>query len=265
MWIWYLLFDNARFQRWLARHRRNGWELEHVGCLFFRLVCSSDTRYRYYVQVMKDDPDTERGRAYLAGVEELGVTCLGCFRHRAFFRWEDDGRPVEMFSDLASQALEAKCVQLYTRTGNGAGSKTDGSFTNRLTGKEIPMDDVKKTWCGPVYTLDPENMERQFNRLSAEGWQLEGMGWFSFRYRRGEPNEYRYRVQYIYESRDNQKDDYVRRPDSGKRDRLSTPVGGGHPHGRPSRSAVACNGRRLSPTGVPLREAAPQAAAGAAC
>ena len=155
VWIWYLLFDNARFQRWLARHRRNGWELEHVGCLFFRLVCSSDTRYRYYVQVMKDDPDTERGRAYLAGVEELGVTCLGCFRHRAFFRWEDDGRPVEMFSDLASQALEAKCVQLYTRTGNGAGSKTNGSFTNRPTGKEIPMDNVKKMWCGPVYTLDP--------------------------------------------------------------------------------------------------------------
>lgn len=45
------------------------------------------------------------------GVEELGVTCLGCFWHRAFFRWEDDGRPVEMFSDLASRALEAKCVR----------------------------------------------------------------------------------------------------------------------------------------------------------
>ena len=60
---------------------------------------------------MRDDPDTKRGRTYLAGVEELGVTCLGCFWHRAFFRWEDDGRPVEMFSDLASRALEAKCVR----------------------------------------------------------------------------------------------------------------------------------------------------------
>ena len=45
-------------------------------------------------------------------------------------------------------------------------------------------------------------MERQFNRLSAEGWQLEGTGWLSFRYRRGAPNEYR--------SRDGQRDDYVR-------------------------------------------------------
>lgn len=63
------------------------------------------------MQMMKDDPDTKRGRDYLAGVEGLGVTCLGCFWHRAFFRWEDDGRPVEMFSDLASQALEAKCVR----------------------------------------------------------------------------------------------------------------------------------------------------------
>ena len=53
-------------------------------------------------------------------------------------------------------------------------------------------------------------MERQLDRLSAEGWQLEGTGWLSFRYRRGKPNEYRYRVQYLYESRDGQKDDYVR-------------------------------------------------------
>ena len=72
------------------------------------------------------------------------------------------------------------------------------------------MNDVKKTWCGPVYTLDPEKMERQLDRLSAEGWQLEGTGWFSLHYRRGKPNEYRYRVQYLYESRDGQRDDYVR-------------------------------------------------------
>ena len=111
IWIWYLLYDNARFQRWLARHRRRGWELANVGCIFFRFERSDGTRYRYYMQMMKDDPDTERGRTYLAGVEELGVTCLGSFSHRAFFRWEDDGRPVEMFSDLASRALEAKCVR----------------------------------------------------------------------------------------------------------------------------------------------------------
>lgn len=72
------------------------------------------------------------------------------------------------------------------------------------------MDDVKKTWCAPAWLLDPERLERQFNRLSAEGWQLEGTGWFSLRYRHGKPNEYRYRVQYLYESRDGQKDDYVR-------------------------------------------------------
>lgn len=111
IWIWYLLYDNARFQRWLARHRRHEWELADVGCIFFRFERGDGTHYRYYMQMMKDDPDTKRGRDYLAGVEGLGVTCLGCFWHRAFFRWENDGRPVEMFSDLASQALEAKCVR----------------------------------------------------------------------------------------------------------------------------------------------------------
>ena len=72
------------------------------------------------------------------------------------------------------------------------------------------MNDVKKTWCAPAWLLDPERLERQLDRLSAEGWQLEGTGWFSLRYRRGKPNEYCYRVQYLYESRDGQKDDYVR-------------------------------------------------------
>ena len=72
------------------------------------------------------------------------------------------------------------------------------------------MNDVKKTWCAPAWLLDPERLERQLDRLSAEGWQLEGTGWLSFRYRRGKPNEYRYRVQYLYESRDGQRDDYVR-------------------------------------------------------
>lgn len=72
------------------------------------------------------------------------------------------------------------------------------------------MNDVKKTWCAPAWLLDPERLERQLDRLSAEGWQLEGTGWLSFRYRRGAPNEYRYRVQYLYESRDGQRDNYVR-------------------------------------------------------
>ena len=202
----------------------------------------------------------------------------------SFFRWEDDGRPVEMFSDLASQALEAKCVRIaqlaaavwcavnaallffrawldldaargfdelyadliaagapsiaeawapriamYAAFGllwlgltvwgvRGGAHAPEMARAQRRTarsridppGKETTMNDVKKTWCGPVYTLDPEKMERQFNRLSAEGWQLEGTGWLSFRYRRGAPNEYRYRVQYLYESRDGQRDDYVR-------------------------------------------------------
>ena len=92
----------------------NVWEYierEHIPTVSLYYNQGDGTRYRYYMQMMKDDPDTKRGRDYLAGVEELGVTCLGCFWHRAFFRWEDDGRPVEMFSDLASQALEAKCVR----------------------------------------------------------------------------------------------------------------------------------------------------------
>ncbi|MFR0798983.1 MAG: hypothetical protein ACLSHJ_09765 [Oscillospiraceae bacterium] len=53
IWIWDLLYDNARFQRWLARHRRHGWELADVGFLFFRFERGDGTRYRYYMQMMR--------------------------------------------------------------------------------------------------------------------------------------------------------------------------------------------------------------------
>ena len=46
IWIWYLLYDNARFQRWLARQCRYGWELAYVGFLFFRFERGDGTRYR---------------------------------------------------------------------------------------------------------------------------------------------------------------------------------------------------------------------------
>lgn len=41
IWIWDLLYDNARFQRWLARHRRHGWELADVGFLFSALSAAT--------------------------------------------------------------------------------------------------------------------------------------------------------------------------------------------------------------------------------
>ncbi len=50
IWIWDLLYDNARFQRWLARHRRHGWELADVGCIFFRFERGDGTHYRYYMR-----------------------------------------------------------------------------------------------------------------------------------------------------------------------------------------------------------------------
>ena len=77
IWIWYLLYDNARFQRWLARHRRHGWELADVGCIFFRFERGDGTRYRYYMQMMRGDPDTKRGRTYLAGCGRAGCDLPG--------------------------------------------------------------------------------------------------------------------------------------------------------------------------------------------
>lgn len=70
--------------------------------------------------------------------------------------------------------------------------------------------DTKRVWHLPYCFLEPGELERKFARLAAQGWLLEKCTYGTYTYRRGEPNEYEYRVQYIYESRDGQRTDYVK-------------------------------------------------------
>lgn len=55
-----------------------------------------------------------------------------------------------------------------------------------------------------------EEMERYLNKMSHEGWQCCEIVRDELRFVRGEQDEYTYRVQYFYESRDGEKDDYLR-------------------------------------------------------
>lgn len=55
-----------------------------------------------------------------------------------------------------------------------------------------------------------EEMERYLNKMSNEGWQCCDIVRDELCFMRGEENEYTYRVQYFYESRDGEKDDYLR-------------------------------------------------------
>ena len=68
--------------------------------------------------------------------------------------------------------------------------------------------DTKRVWHLPYCFLEPGELERKFARLAAQGWLLEKCTYGTYTYRRGAPNEYEYRVQYIYESRDGQRTDY---------------------------------------------------------
>ena len=52
-----------------------------------------------------------------------------------------------------------------------------------------------------------EEMERYLNEMSHEGWQCCEIVRDELRFVRGEQDEYTYRVQYFYESRDGEKDD----------------------------------------------------------
>lgn len=76
---------------------------------------------------------------------------------------------------------------------------------------------TKKWNRAPLAPERVEEMERYLNEMSHEGWQcceivrdelrfVRG----ELRFVRGEQDEYTYRVQYFYESRDGEKDDYLR-------------------------------------------------------
>lgn len=54
--------------------------------------------------------------------------------------------------------------------------------------------DMKFRLHPATYGLDPERMEKKFNEMSAQGWQLVRYGAFDCCYRRGEAGEYEYRA-----------------------------------------------------------------------
>ena len=69
---------------------------------------------------------------------------------------------------------------------------------------------TKKWNRAPLGPERVEEMERYLNKMSHEGWQCCEIVRDELRFVRGEQDEYIYRVQYFYESRDGEKDDYLR-------------------------------------------------------
>ena len=70
---------------------------------------------------------------------------------------------------------------------------------------------MTKKWSRAPYGPERvEEMERYLNKMSHEGWQCCEIVRDELRFVRGEQDEYTYRVQYFYESRDGEKDDYLR-------------------------------------------------------
>ena len=83
IWIWYLLYDNVRFQRWLARHRRHGWELADVGFLFFRFERGDGTRYRSLGCAPCTKPIRSESRNVHEIIEELRTGALSNIAERS--------------------------------------------------------------------------------------------------------------------------------------------------------------------------------------
>ena len=70
---------------------------------------------------------------------------------------------------------------------------------------------MTKKWSrAPFGPERVEEMERYLNKMSHEGWQCCEIVRNELRFVRGEQDEYTYRVQYFYESRDGEKNDYLR-------------------------------------------------------
>ena len=69
---------------------------------------------------------------------------------------------------------------------------------------------TKKWNRAPLAPERVEEMERYLNKMSHESWQCCEIVRDELRFVRGEQDEYIYRVQYFYESRDGEKKDYLR-------------------------------------------------------
>ena len=97
----FLAWQHEKEEQWLNQMSASGWQLTHPGLFNDRFEQGPPNQYQYALEYI--NLSDAKMKDYFAFLEEAGIEIIGQTLNWVYYRKANDGRPFEIFSDLASK------------------------------------------------------------------------------------------------------------------------------------------------------------------
>lgn len=114
---WFYIWQLSKEEAWINEMAAHGYGLVSVGRLTFEFEDIEPGKYRYKEIFVKGSFTSEKTREFLKFLEEMGVDNVGHVSYPnhtiLYFRYEDTGEELELYSDLDSKIEYEKTMLGY--------------------------------------------------------------------------------------------------------------------------------------------------------
>lgn len=98
-----LFFNYQREEQWINGMAADGWHLIDFKYIKYTFEKDEPGKYDYRIELLEDQPTSEKGKEYLEFMEEAGIECVTTYSNWAYFRKEATGEPFEIYTDYESR------------------------------------------------------------------------------------------------------------------------------------------------------------------
>lgn len=109
-WFWAWDFDKE--EQWLNDMAAKGLAMvDHTGIIGYQFEECAPDEYIYRLELLEDDPQSEKGQEYVAFLEETGAEKIGQYMRWCYFRRKAELGGFDLFSDFDSRMKHISRVQ----------------------------------------------------------------------------------------------------------------------------------------------------------
>ena len=100
-WAW----QYEKEEQWLNQMSNQGYMLTHVGFFCYTFEYDPENTYQYQLELLEHLPNHPKSQAYIAFLEETGISYVGSIFFWAYFRKPADQKGFCLYSDSSSRLL----------------------------------------------------------------------------------------------------------------------------------------------------------------
>lgn len=98
-----VFFNYQKEEKWINEMAKEGWHLENYTFACYIFEKGAPGEYDYCIELLEDGPKTEKGKAYLAFMEEAGIEYVTNSANWAYFRKKATEEPFVIYTDYLSR------------------------------------------------------------------------------------------------------------------------------------------------------------------